>query len=134
MVRLDDVGVDEVCDEFGFADEIFDEDVLVGEALANHFDGDAFNEITSSTLLRFVDNSHPAFAQLASDIVSKFALDREQPRHAAILREHNLKSRITMTKGGALMSVPETIKKAAIESRFRHFAGVAVCVDGARNC
>src|SRR5687768_4748683 len=83
MISLNDVGVDEVGDQFRFADKVFDEDLLVGEILANDLDRDALGETASAFLLTFVNNAHPAFAEFAKDFIVKVALDGEQPGHGA---------------------------------------------------
>ena len=82
MIGLDDVGVDQVGDELGFADEILDEQFLVGVILADDFDGDALDEIARAVLLGFVDDAHAALKNLADDLVAKFVLDGEE-RHRA---------------------------------------------------
>ena len=78
MIGLDDVGVDQVRDQLGFADEIIDELFLVGVILANDFDGDAFDEFARAVLLGFVNDAHAAFKNLADDFVAKFVLDCEE--------------------------------------------------------
>jgi hypothetical protein len=82
MIGLDDVRVDQVRDQFRLANEVVDEDLLVGEALANDFDGDALDEFTRAALLGFVNDPHSAFAQLANDLVVEVALDCKQTGHA----------------------------------------------------
>src|SRR5262245_15691335 len=54
--------------------------------LANDFDGNAFDEIPSASLLCFVDNSHPSFKKFSDDFVPKFILNCEQ-RHEAMFDE-----------------------------------------------
>src|SRR6187397_2083448 len=92
MVRLDDVRVDQIRDELGLPDEVIDEGLLIGEILPDHLDRHSFNESARPLLLSLIDNTHASFAELANDLVIEIALDREQPGHAAILRQRNLKS------------------------------------------
>ena len=80
VIGLDDVGVDQIGDELGFADEVFDELLLVGVILADDLDGDAFDEIARAVLLGFIDDAHAAFENFADDLVAKFVLNGEQ-RH-----------------------------------------------------
>src|SRR5688572_17887883 len=53
VIGLNDVGMDEVGDEFCFADEIFDEDLLIGEILANDLDRNTLGETARAFLLTF---------------------------------------------------------------------------------
>ncbi len=78
MVGLDDVGMDQVRDEFGFADEIVDELFLVGVILADDLDGDALDEVARAVLLGLIDDAHAAFKNLADDLVAEIAFDGEQ--------------------------------------------------------
>src|SRR5262249_4312111 len=75
MIGLDDVGMDQIGDEFGFSDEIFDESLLVGIVLPNHFDGDALDEIPGAELFRLVNDAHPALKNLSYNFVSEVTLD-----------------------------------------------------------
>ena len=86
VIGLDDVGVDEVGNELGFADEIFNELLLVGVVLANDFNGDAFDEVAGSMLFGFVNDPHAAFENLADNIVAEFVLDGEE-RHELMVIE-----------------------------------------------
>ncbi len=80
MVGLDDVGVDEVGDELGLADEIINELLLARVVLADDLDGDAFYEVARAVLFRLVHDAHAALENLADDLVAELALDGEQ-RH-----------------------------------------------------
>jgi hypothetical protein len=81
MVGLDDIGVDEVGDQFGFADEILDELFLVGVVLADDLHGHALDKVARAMLLGFVHDAHAPFEDLADDLVSEIALDSEQRCH-----------------------------------------------------
>src|SRR5688500_2221776 len=83
VIGLNDVGMDEVGDEFCFADKVFNEDLLIGEILANDLDCNTLGETARAFLLTFVNNAHPAFAEFAKDLVVEVALDGEQPWHGA---------------------------------------------------
>jgi hypothetical protein len=83
MISLNDIRVDQVRHELGFADKILDESLLVRVTLANHFDGDAFDEIARAVLLGFVHDAHPTLKNLAGDVVSELALDGEKRSHSA---------------------------------------------------
>ena len=50
MVSLDDVGVDEVGDELGLADEVLDELLVARVVLADDLDGDALDEVARAVL------------------------------------------------------------------------------------
>ena len=77
VIRLDDVRVDQVRDELGLADEVLDELLLVGVILADHLDGNAFDEFARAVLLGLVNNAHAALENLAHDLVPKLVLDRK---------------------------------------------------------
>jgi hypothetical protein len=83
--------MNEVGDEFRFADKILDEDLLIREILANDLDRYPLREAARATLLAFIDNAHASFAEFANDLVMEIALDREQSGHAReIVREPNV--------------------------------------------
>jgi len=86
MVGLDDVGVDEVGDEFGFADEVFDELLLVGVVLADDFNGEAFDEIAGAMLFGFVDDPHAALENFADDVVVKLVLNGEECHRLMVVK------------------------------------------------
>ena len=85
MIRLDDVGVDQVRHQLGFADEIIDELLLVGVILAHDLDRDALDEFARAVLLGFIDNAHAAFENLADDVVAKFVLDCEESHEPIVI-------------------------------------------------
>ena len=91
VIGLGDVGVDQIGDQFGFADEVVDKLLLIGVVLANDLDGDAFDEAARPELFGFVNDAHSALIDLADNFVAKLVLDREQ-RHAPMLIERHLKS------------------------------------------
>jgi len=91
MISLNDVGVDQVGDELGFADEVLDELFLVGVVLADDFDGDTLDEIAGAVLLGLIDDAHAAFENFADDVVPKLVLDGEQ-RHRLMVMKLGLKS------------------------------------------
>ena len=91
MIGLDDVRVDQVGHQLGFADKVLDELLLVGVVLADHFDGDAFDEFARAELLGFIDDAHAAFENLADDLITELVLDCEEC-HARMLVQRGLKS------------------------------------------
>jgi hypothetical protein len=78
MVGLDDVGMDQIGDELGLADEILDEHLLARVMGADDLDGDALGEIARAVLLGFIDNSHAALKDFADDFIAKLALNGEE--------------------------------------------------------
>jgi hypothetical protein len=98
MIRLDDIGVDEVGDELGFADEVFDELCLVGVILPDDFDGDALDELAGAVLFGFIHDAHAAFKNFADNFVPKVVLNREQG-HGPIFAKRVLKSSFAFGKG-----------------------------------
>ena len=86
VISLNDVGVDEVGDELGFADKIFDELFLVGVVLADDFDGDAFDEVARSMLFGFVNDAHSAFENFADNVVAEFVLDGEERHELMVIK------------------------------------------------
>lgn len=85
MIGLDDVGMDQVRDQLGFANEIIDELFLVGVILPNNFHGDALDKFARATLFGFVDDPHAAFENFSNDFVPEFVLDSEQASHGSML-------------------------------------------------
>jgi hypothetical protein len=81
MIRLDNVGVDQVGDEFSLADEILDELFLVRVVLADDFDRQPFHEAARAMLLRFVNDPHAALVDLADDLVANVTVNGEECRH-----------------------------------------------------
>ena len=84
MVGLDDVGVDQIGDELGLADEVLDEHLLAGEVGADDLDRHALDEIARAVLFRLIDDAHAALKNFADDFVAELALDREE-RHAGMV-------------------------------------------------
>src|SRR5262249_24956828 len=78
MIGLDDVGMNEIGDQFCFADEVINKGVLVGVILADHLDGNTLHEVAGAVLFGFIDHAHAAFEYLAYDLVPKFIFDREE--------------------------------------------------------
>jgi hypothetical protein len=78
MIGLDDVGMNEVGYQLGFADEVFNELFLVGVVLADDFDRQALYELAGAVLLGFVHNTHAAFKNLPDDLVAKLILNGEE--------------------------------------------------------
>ena len=105
MVGLDDIGVNQVSDQFGFPDKVIDELLLVGVVLANDLDGDALDETARAQLLDFVNDPHASFVKLAYDLVSKLILDREEG-HGAMLIKRQVKSSLSWAPTGAVNSIP----------------------------
>ncbi len=91
VIGLDDVGMDQIGHQLGFADEVLDELLLVGVVLADDLDGDAFDEFARAVLLGFIHDPHAAFEDLAHDLVAELVLDSEEG-HARMLVERDLKS------------------------------------------
>jgi hypothetical protein len=88
---LDDICVDKIGHELGFTDEIFDELLLVGVGLSNNLNGHTFHEAPRTVLLGLVNDAHSTFKDLANDLVSEIALNREE-RHKRMLVEAFAKS------------------------------------------
>jgi hypothetical protein len=83
MLLLDDVCMYQILKKHSFANKILDEGFLVRVALANHFDGDALDEIARAVLLGFVHDSHATLKNLAGDMIGKLALDGKKRSHSA---------------------------------------------------
>ena len=114
VIGLDDVGVDQVGDQFRFADEILDEGLLVGVALANDFDRHALDEVSRAVLFRFINNAHAALKNFANDLVAELRLNREQAAHASMLWQTCIKS--SLRSAQAIFRQPPF-------SRFRKITG-----------
>lgn len=69
MVGLDDVGVDEIGDKFGLADEVLLKKGLAGIFLADDFQGDPFLERVGAFLKGLVDTPHAALRNWAKEAV-----------------------------------------------------------------
>ena len=72
VVRLDDVGVDQIGDESGFADEVFLKLGDGGVLFTDELYGDLLAESTSADLEAFVDDAHAARRDLADEFVGNF--------------------------------------------------------------
>ena len=81
VVGLDDVRVNEVGHELGFADKILDELLLVGVALADDFDRHALDEVARPVLFGFVNDPHPALEDLPDDLVAELRVNGEERSH-----------------------------------------------------
>jgi len=69
VVGLDNVGVDEVGDEFGFTDEVLLKEGLAGVFLADDFQGDPLPESVGAFLKGLVDTAHAALRDRAKQAV-----------------------------------------------------------------
>ena len=72
VVGLDDVGVDQVGDEPGLADEVFLKLGDGGELFADKFNGNLFTKSSGADLEAFVDDAHAARRDLADEFVGNF--------------------------------------------------------------
>ena len=72
VVRLDDVGVDQIGDESGFADEVFLKLGDGGVLFTDELYGDLLAESTSADLEAFVDDAHAAGRDLADEFIGHF--------------------------------------------------------------
>ena len=84
LVSLDDVRMDQVRHQLGFAHEILEEHLLAGEVRADNLDRDALDEVARPALLRFIHDAHAALKYFADDFVAEFVLDGEE-RHAGMV-------------------------------------------------
>ena len=81
VVGLDDVGMDEVGNEPGLADEVILE-LLDGRILlANQLNGHDLAEIARAPLQRFEDKAHPTLGNLPSHLIVELAEDVFDRRH-----------------------------------------------------
>jgi hypothetical protein len=85
LVGLDDVRVDQVGDELGFADEVVQEQLLPREVLPDELERHAFDESLRTQLLGLVNDPHATFVELAHNAVVELVLDRER-RHGVMVR------------------------------------------------
>jgi hypothetical protein len=85
MIGLDDVGMDQVGHQLGFADEILDELLLVGVILADDLHGDALDKVARAMLLGLVHDAHAALENLADDLVAEITLNGKQRCHDGML-------------------------------------------------
>jgi hypothetical protein len=78
MVGLDDIGMNQIGDQLGLADEVIDELLIIGVALADDLDRHPLYEIARAVLLGLIDNPHAALKNFADDFVAKLALNRKE--------------------------------------------------------
>src|SRR5256885_16494180 len=78
MIGLNDIRVDQVGHQPGFANEIIDELLLVRIILADDFDGNAFDEVPRAVLLGFIHNAHAALENFPHNLVPELVLDCEE--------------------------------------------------------
>jgi len=88
---LDDVRVDQVSHQLGFADEIFDEHLLARVIRPDDFDRHPLDEIARPVLFSLINNPHAALKNLADDGVSEITLDGKQ-RHCPMFGNRLAKS------------------------------------------
>jgi hypothetical protein len=91
MIRLNNVGVDQVGDELCLTDEIFDEHFLARVVGPDDLDCHPLDEIARTMLFSFIDDPHTALKNLADDVVTKLVLDAEQ-RHRHMVGNRLAKS------------------------------------------
>ncbi len=77
LVGLDDVGVDQIRDQLGFADKIINEGFLARVIGADNLDGDPLDKVAGAALLGFVHDAHPALEDFTNDVVTEIVLDAE---------------------------------------------------------
>jgi hypothetical protein len=92
VIRLDNVGVDEIRNEFGFANEIIDELFLICVILANDLDGDSLDKPLRALLLRFIHYSHSALKNFADDFITKLVLYGEESHKLMLSQLRQLSS------------------------------------------
>ena len=85
MIGLDDIGMDQVGNELGLANEVLDEHLLAGVVGTDDLNSNAFNEVAGAMLLGFENNTHTALKNFADNLVAKVTLNGEQ-RHTFIVR------------------------------------------------
>ena len=81
MIGLNDVGMDQVGDQLGFANKVLNKLRLRGKILANDLDRDALEKLLGSRLLSLVNNSHPALKYFADDVIPDLVLNSEKDSH-----------------------------------------------------
>lgn len=81
MVGLDDVGMDQVRDQPGLADEVLLELLDRREFLADQLDGHDFLEIANAELHRLVDHAHAALRELVQHLVVNLVEEVFDGRH-----------------------------------------------------
>ena len=81
VVRLDDVGVDQVSHEPRLADEVLLELRYGGVLLADQFHGDRLSELPRAVLVGLVDDAHAALRYLADHFVPDLIEDMRDCGH-----------------------------------------------------
>ena len=71
VVNLDNIGVDEIGDKFGFTNEILLKEGLAGILLPDDFEGDPFLESIRAFLKGLVNTAHTALRDRAKEAVRK---------------------------------------------------------------
>lgn len=99
VIGLDDVGVDEIGHQFGFADEIGDELGLAGVLLADDLDGHPLGEAVGTVLFGLVHDAHPALGEFAHDFVAAIRLDGEQRHKGMVAHGGSESSRLPEGRG-----------------------------------
>ena len=84
VIRLDDIGMDQIRDQFRFTNKIIDKLLLAGIILPDDLDGDPLYKVARAVLFRFVHHTHAAFEYLADDFVSELAFYGKEG-HASML-------------------------------------------------
>ncbi len=77
VIGLHNVGVNQIGDQLGLADEILNEHLLAGNVRADDLDGHALDEIARAVLFGFINNAHAALKYFADDFVTEFTLNGE---------------------------------------------------------
>jgi len=75
VVGLDDVGMDQIRDEAGFADEVLLKLLEGGVFLANQLDGDPFPEFSGAVLHGLIHDAHAPFCNGADQFVVNLVND-----------------------------------------------------------
>ena len=68
VVNLDNLGVDQVCDQFALPDEILDELALHREPLVHHLNRHLLGEALRADLVGTEYRAHPAVGDLLDDL------------------------------------------------------------------
>jgi hypothetical protein len=89
MISLNDVRVNQVCNQLGLPDKVVDELFLIGVVLPYDLDSDPLDEIAGALLLRLINNSHAAFKDLANDLIPELVLDCEESHERSVRRRES---------------------------------------------
>jgi hypothetical protein len=109
MIGLDNVRMDEIRDELGFANEILDEAFLIRVAPANYLDGDPFDKIARAVLFGFIDNPHAAIEYLAHNFIAKLALYGEERWHKEHVENLGLQVKSRQARSKRTRAFPASI-------------------------